>query len=255
VQKVQLEIKTKDLVSQEKLNNNRLRKDGWVPAVMYGHGDPMAIVIDAKLLNKAIHSEAGTNALFNLSLGGKGTLAIIKEIQRDIFTRLPIHIDFQRISEKEKIELNVAIHTKGEAKGVKEQGGILEHILRELHIRCLPENIPAFIEVDVTNLETHQGVKVSELVLPEGVEVLTAGDHTVVNIVIPRVEEVPVAAPITPAEGVAAAPGAEPEVIAKGKKEEEGAEAPAAGQPAGAGKPGGASKPTGAAKPAKEEKK
>ncbi len=240
MQRVQLEVKTRDLTSKEKLNNNRLRTSGLVPAVMYGQGEPVTVMVDLKDFSKAIHTAAGTHALFSLKIGGKASLAVIKEIQRDIFTRQPIHVDFQRISEKEKIILSVPIHTKGEAKGVKEQGGILEHILRELEIRCLPEDIPANIEIDVTNLELRHGVKVSEITPPKGVEILTGGDHFVVNIVTPKIEEVAPAPAAVTAEG-AAAPAAQPEVIAKGKKEEEGAipaAAPAAGE-----------------KPAKEEKK
>jgi large subunit ribosomal protein L25 len=133
---------------------------------------------------------------------------------------------------KEKIEMMIGTHTVGEAPGVKNSGGILEHITREVRVRCLPDDIPASIDIDISHLEVGHGIKVKDLPALKGVEYLTTKDTIIVNIVMPKVEEVKPA----PGAEAAAAAGSEPEVIAKGKKPEEGAEgaaAPAAGASAG----------------------
>jgi large subunit ribosomal protein L25 len=151
----------------------------------------------------------------------------------------------------EKIEISVPIHVVGEAPGVKVSGGTLEHLTRSLKVRCLPSNIPQMVEVNVSTLEIGQSILVKDLKPIEGVEILTDVGLIVVNVVVPKVEE-----EVAPA--AAAVPGAaEPEVIAKGKKEEEGAEGEAAKPAAGADakKPAaGAAAPAGGAKPADAKK-
>jgi large subunit ribosomal protein L25 len=239
MQRVELEVKPRDLVgdNKSKLNLTQLRAQGYIPGTLYGHGEPASIAVNARTLEKAITgSKAGHNSLFTIKGAGDTTLAVIKEIQRHILRHNAIHIDFQRISLKEKLEISVAAHTVGDAPGVKNSGGILEHITREIRIRCLPDDIPASIDVDVSKLELGQAIKVKELPALKGVEVLTPAETIIVNVVAPKVEEVK---PATPAEGAAAAAAgtAEPEVIAKGKKDEEGApaaggKAPAAAAPA-----------------------
>ena len=229
MKRVDLEIQPRDLGQKDvRRNPNQMRREGWVPAVLYGHGKPVSVAVNQKILDKAIHTEAGINALFNIKLGGKTALGMIKDIQRDIFTQDPIHVDFFRINVKEKIEVHIPIRAVGVPVGVKDEGGILEHIQREVHLRCLPDQIPPHVDVDVTALNIHQSIKVADLKWDAGIEVLTPGDHIIVNVVIPKVEEEP--APAEVAEAVPAE-GAEPEVIAKGKKEEEGKE----GAPAKAG--------------------
>ena len=101
MQKVNLEVQERDAVGKE-INTSQLRKKGWVPGVVYGHGKPIKIAVNQKLFNKAIHTEAGIRALFNVKVGEKTSLGIIKELQRDIFTQEPIHVDFMRINVKEK---------------------------------------------------------------------------------------------------------------------------------------------------------
>lgn len=222
MQKINLEVKPRDLGEKNtRRNTNQLRSSGYIPGVLYGHGDPVQIAVEAKTFNKAILT-SGTNALFTVKLGSKADLSIIKELQRDIFTRQPIHIDFQRINVKEKLEITVPIHLIGEAPGVKVAKGILQQIQRDIRLKCLPDDIPAAIDIDITKLELHHSIKVQDVMPPKGVEFLTAGDHIIVTIVSPKVEE---EAPKAVAE--AGAP-AQPEVIAKGKKEEEGAAAPGA---------------------------
>lgn len=245
MQRVELEVKPRDLGETDKKRNvGQLRAEGWIPATLYGHGEPMNIAVNARTLEKAIHSsKAGHNALFTVKAPGETTLAVIKDIQRHILRHNAIHIDFQRINVKEKLEISVPTHTVGDAPGVKNSGGIMEHITREIRVRCLPDDIPASIDVDVTQLELGHSVKVKDLPVINGVEYLTPVETIIVNVVAQKVEEVK---PATPAEGAAAAAAgaAEPEVIAKGKKEEEGA-APAAGGKA----------PAAAAPAAKKEEK
>lgn len=225
MKRIDLEVKEREAHSKPR----KMRRDGIIPGVMYGHGKPLPIGVDAKQFDKAIHNEAGLNALFDVKLGDKTTLSVIKDMQRGLTSHKPVHVDFQRINLKEKIELNIPTHSIGEAKGVKEEGGILEHMLREIEVRCLPDDIPASIDIDISGLGVHDSIKVQDITPPKGVEFLTEGDHIIFNVVMPRVEE---EAP-APLEGDAAAAGAEPEVIAKGKKdEEEGAEGASAKAPA-----------------------
>lgn len=247
MQRVELELKPRDLGDKEKRNLNQLRSEGWIPAIVYGHGQPVQAAVESKLFKKAVHTKAGVNALFTLKVGSETTLGVIKEIQRHIIKHYPIHVDFQRINVKEKLEISVPTHTVGESPGVKNAGGILEHITREVRIRCLPDDIPASIDIDVSHLEVGHGIKVKDLPELKGVEYISPKDTIVVNVVMPKVEE---EKPAPGAEGAAAT--AEPEVIAKGKKPEEGAEgaAPAAGAAPAKGAPAAAAP---AAK--KEEKK
>lgn len=240
MQRVELEVKPRDLGEKTPRNLTQLREDGWIPGTIYGHGDAVSIAVNHRVLEKAVHSNrAGLNALFTIKAPGETSLAVIKEVQRHYLKQNPIHIDFQRINVKEKLDVNVPVHTVGESPGVKNSGGILEHITREIRVRCLPDDIPASIDVDVSTFDLGDGIKVKELPALNGVEYLTPEDTIVVNVVAPKVEEVK--AP-TPAEGAVAG---EPEVITKGKKEEEGAAAPAAGGKA----------PAAAAAPAKKEEK
>lgn len=229
MQNVELATKKRDISTKGKLGD--LRRAGDVPAIIYGSGKPASpAVLNGKELLQVLKTH-GLNVILSLVVDGKKDTVLVKEIQRDILTHAITHVDFQRISLTEKILVNVPLHVKGEAPGVKLSSGILEHILREFRVRCLPTAIPASIDVDVSALQINQGLKAKDIQLPEGVELLTDPEHIVVNVVAPMVFEE------TPAPGAAAAvPGAaEPEVIAKGKKPEEGAEGAA---PAAAGKEG-----------------
>lgn len=223
-----------------------LRAGGRVPGVAYGdHEHAMALSVEEKELQAVLKSERGRNALITLKIAGTQHPVLIKEIQRHPITRAIRHVDFYRVSLKKKIETQVPIHVKGEAPGVKLGGGILEHLVRDVRVRCLPTEIPAAIDADISGLQLHQAIKGKDLVLPKGVELLNDPEGVILHIVtITVVEE-------TPAPGAAAAvaaPGAaaaEPEVIKKGKTEE-------GEEPAKAGAAGGA-KP--AAAPAKPEAK
>jgi large subunit ribosomal protein L25 len=178
----------------------------------------VTVAIEAKPFGKLLETGGGTG-LVTLDIDGKSESALVKAIQRDIIRRNPIHIDFQRVIMSEKIEMSVPIHVAGEAPGVKVSGGLLEHLTRSIKVRCLPSNIPAVINVDVGALNIGEAILVRDLKPMEGVEVMTDPSLIVVHVTVPHVEE-EVAAP-----GAAVPGAAEPEVIAKGKKDEEGAAA------------------------------
>jgi large subunit ribosomal protein L25 len=201
-----------------------MRRQGRIPGVAYGDNEaPISLSVDEKTVLSILKSERGRNSLINLKIDGSSHAVLLKEIQRHPITRSLWHVDFHRVSLKKKIETTVPIHVKGEAPGVKLGGGILEHVLRDLKVRCLPTEIPASIDADVSNLQVNQGIKAKDLPLPQGVELLVDPEVVVVNIVSPTIlEEAPAAD-----AAAAAAPGAaaEPEVIKKGKTDEEGAAA------------------------------
>lgn len=214
---------------------NIMRQSGRVPGIAYGDkGAPVTLSVDAKSVQAILHSEGGRNALISLKIGGTSHPVLIKEIQRHPITRALQHVDFHRISLKQKIEAKVPLHTKGEAPGVKVGGGVLEYVSRELRVRCLPTEIPASLDLDISNLQVGQSIRAKDVVLPKGVELVMDGESVIVHVVTVHVEE----APATPeaAAAAAAATTAEPEVIKKGKVEEgaEGAAAPAGDKKAAA---------------------
>jgi len=205
----------------------RLRASGRIPAIVYGgKKDALAVSVDPKTLLKVLRSESGRNTILSLDLGDSGKAsAILKSWQVDPINEKFIHADFYRIAMDVAIRVKIPILAKGEARGVKVDAGILEVIMRELEVECLPGDIPERIEVDVTDLGLHGAIRVSELKVSDKVKVLDEADQIVVHVVSVKEEAAPVAA--APAEGEAAAPAAapaEPEVMKKGKKEEEPAE-------------------------------
>jgi large subunit ribosomal protein L25 len=223
-----------------------MRRKGLVPGFAYGEKEAsLALTVDEKSMQSILHSKGGRNALINLKIGTASHAVLIKEIQRHPITRALRHVDFQRISLKQKIETKVPLHATGEAPGVKLGGGVLEHLVREIPVRCLPTEIPASIDLDISNLQLNQSIRAKDLKLPAGVEILMDAESVITHVVtVHIVEETPVAAEAAVAG--AAAP-TEPEVIKKGKVEEgaEGA-APAAGAE---------KKPATGAAPAKPEAK
>lgn len=200
-----------------------LRNQGRVPGVAYGDGPAEAVSFDQKSLLQAIQS--GRNALMTLKLGSNSHPVLIKEIQRHAITRQILHIDLHRVSLKQKVEALVPLHVKGEAPGVKLGGGVMEHVVREVRVKCLPTAIPASIDVDVSALQVGQSLKAKDLHIPEGVDLLIDVEGVIINIVSPTILEEP-----TVAAAPVAAGATEPEVIKKGKVEEgeEGAAVPGA---------------------------
>ncbi|MCB4792808.1 MAG: 50S ribosomal protein L25 [Elusimicrobia bacterium] len=226
--RVELRVEPRELKSKNTLKT--LRKEGKVPGVFYGHGEKTThVAVNAKEFDKFLHSGVGKNVLIDLNIEGNKKTVIIKELQRNLLDHTLSHVDFMAVSMKQKIEINVPLHIVGVAPGVKDAGGILEYTVRELKVKCLPTDIPAYIDIDVSNLQIGNGVSVKDLPKIEGVEVLNDPNSLLVNVVAPmKIEEVaPVAAEAGVEGAAAAAAPMEPEVISKGKKdkEEEGAEA------------------------------
>src|SRR5207253_4453351 len=216
-------LNAKDRSERGKNAARRLRREGMVPAVIYGgEGENLAVAVDPKALQKVLRSEAGRNAILKLDIAGHGaTNAILKSWQVDPVKESFLHADFYRIAMDVAIRVTVPIHVVGEARGVKVDAGILELVIREIEVECLPGDIPERIAVDVSDLGINQSLRVSDVPIPAKVKVLQAADQVVVHVVAVKEEEAAPAAAAPVAEGEAAAPGAEPEVIKKGKKEEE----------------------------------
>ena len=199
----------------------RTRREGKVPAVLYGGDGATAtpIAVAPKALLRILHSEAGQNTLISLKLAGAGDARVlVKDFQLDPITHELLHADFYRVAMDKLLQVTIPIQVTGEPKGVKQQGGILEHIRREIEIECLPADIPESIVVDVSELMLHQGVRVRDIATNPKWKPVSDADMMLVHVIMPKAEEAP-----APAEAAVAAPAApaEPEVIKKGKKEEE----------------------------------
>ena len=211
----------------------QVRRLNLIPGIVYGGGvAPTNIQADRKAYDRIYHQHAGESLIFHLNVqdGAKKVSdfpAIIKDVQLHPVTDEVIHIDFNRISLDQEIEIKVKVLPKGEAVGVKRDGGTLEHLIWELDVICLPTNIPHHLEADVSNLGVHDSLFVKDLALPAGVRTKHDPESVVITVAGSIREEAVVPA----AEGEAAAEGAEPEVL-KEKKKEEGVEA-AAGKAAG----------------------
>ena len=198
---------------------SKIRAQKNIPAVLYGEGlEPVSITISQKDLAEI--QKAGSNAIVEMALPKGAENAIIKEVQYHVVSDEPIHVDFQRISMDKPLETIVPIVLTGDCVWVKENGGIVDHTVREVSIKCLPADIPHEIAVDITGLTLDKHVTLADLVAPKGVTILGEADRMIVHIMIPREE---VAATPAAAAGTEAA---QPELSAtKGKKEEEGAAA------------------------------
>jgi large subunit ribosomal protein L25 len=200
----------------------RLRAAGRIPAVVYGAGRDAAIeiAVDPKMLLRILHSESGVNTLIGLEgLDLAGGKVLVKEYQLDPIDHKLLHADFYAVAMDKAITVTVPIELKGEPKGVKQQGGIIDFVNREIEVECLPGDIPEHITVDVSELMLHQGIRVRDIVADGKWTAVSDPDTMVVHVVTVKAEEEPAAE----AAATAAAPAApaEPEVIKKGKKEEE----------------------------------
>jgi large subunit ribosomal protein L25 len=187
----------------------KVRATGRVPAVVYGHGEPMTISVDAKELYHLLHTDAGMNIMVDMRIDGDHLLAMPREIQRDHLKGRFIHVDFLRVARDEKISVEVPIHLVGDSPGVKE-GGVIEHHLWTLHLECFPQDVPPSLEADVSTLGMNESLKVSDLKTPNNVTVLTSLDEVIVSVVPPqvlRVEEEEEAAAEGAEEGEEAAEG------------------------------------------------
>ena len=219
-EKKEFKIQAKQRDGRGKNDARRARRDGMVPITVYGGGaETVAAVAPLRELAAILRSESGRNTIFTIDVEGVGVSEVMfHDRQIDPIRGRLIHADLTRLVKGQKIEVTVPLHLEGEPIGVKEKQGVLEQIVREIEIRCEPRLIPDSIDVDVSNLDVHDVLHVSDLVVPEGVEILEEPDAVIATIGIVR-EEVEAAPAIEGEEP------AEPEVIGKGKKEEEEGEA------------------------------
>src|SRR5258706_2359856 len=203
----------------------RIRRSGKIPAVIYGAGkDPVAVTLDPRQIKKILNSESGHNTIFDLKIGAGQEKAMIVDWQYDPIKSSLLHIDLKRIAMDKSIRVKVPIVLSGVAEGVKTQGGIMDQVLREVEIECLPGDIPSNIEADVTAMVFGQVLRVSDLPHGGKLKVVTNEEQTVAHVTAVK-EEVVVAPEVLATE---AAVPTEPEVIKKGKQELPAEEAPAA---------------------------
>ena len=241
--KVQLKAKARTEVGRGAVK--RLRSQGAVPAVIYGaRTKPVNVTVAIEELEKVLHSGTSENVLVDLVVdeGGKtnNRLALIQEVQHHPYEDVILHIDFHEVVATEKLRANVPVRPIGEPAGVKTGGGVLEYVMRELRVECLPQDLPDMIEVNVEKLEISQSIHVGDITPPKGVAFLDDKGQTVFLIAAPITEE-----ELAAMTEAAAAPAGEPEVItAKVEEGEEGAVVEGEAKPkAEAGKPGEAKAP------------
>jgi len=198
----------------------RLRASGKIPAVVYGteKNTAAAIAVDPRVLLRILHSESGVNTLIGLEGAGvaAGGKVLVKEYQLDPIDHRLLHADFYAVAMDKTLEVTVPIVIKGEPKGVKQQGGIVDFVNREIQVECLPGDIPEHIDVDISELMLHQGIRVRDLPKSDKWAPVSEPEMMIVHVVSVKAEE-------APAADAAASPtaAAEPEVIKKGKKDED----------------------------------
>jgi len=207
--------------SRGKNEARRLRVKGFAPAIVYGAGkDPVAICVSPKEVRRILHSGTGQNTIFNLDVTGvEVTPVMIADWQNDPVKGNMLHVDLKRIDLTKRIIVAIPVHTVGEAKGVKLQGGLLEVITREIEIECLPEEIPEHYTVEVGEMMIGMSVRASEIPLAGSTILISPPEAVIAHVVALRAEAV-----AEPEEGVVAATTAEPEVMKKGKKDEDAPE-------------------------------
>jgi large subunit ribosomal protein L25 len=206
--------------SRGKNEARRLRASGRIPGVLYGaKKQTIAVTLDPKQISRILQSKTGHNTIFEVQVDGEKSRVMIVDWQHDPMLGKLLHIDLKRIAMDEKIRVSVPIHLTGEAEGVKTQGGILDQVLREVEIECLPGDIPSSIDADISHLVFGTVLRVSDLPHGGKVKFITDDDQTIAHITSVKEEVAPT--PEAAAEAAAAAP-AEPEVIKKGKQEAEG---------------------------------
>jgi large subunit ribosomal protein L25 len=197
----------------------RLRRTGQVPAIVYGGASPVPVTVDPKDVLRIIHGHEGSTQLLSLRFAGDGgsKVAIIRDMQFDPVTEALMHVDLQEVAMDRAITVTVAVHAVGEPAGVREQLGVLNLVLHELNVSCLPGQIPERIDADVSALMIGDVLTVAQLTPPPGVRVLNDPGQAVATVAPPRAEEAPVAA------AAAVVAPAEPEVLTE-RKPKEGAE-------------------------------
>ena len=211
--------------SRGKNEARRTRRAGQIPAVVYGaYREPVSVAVNPRDILKIVHSNTGYNTIFNLAIdGGESTPVMIVDQQADPVRGNLLHADFKRVDLNKRLRVAVPVHTEGEAKGIKLQGGLLELVIRAVEIECLPDDIPERFTVDVTELMIGQAKRAGDIVLSGSIKLVSPADAVVAHVVALRAEAEPAAAETVAAAApeAGATPAAEPEVIKKGKKEEE----------------------------------
>jgi large subunit ribosomal protein L25 len=197
--------------------SRRLRHAGRIPAVVYGGGgQPVPITVDPKQITQVLYSQSGHNTLLTLEIKGRAPARVmLSDWQVEPIRGGLLHVDMFRISADTRLKISVPVQLTGEAYGVKTEGGVLEFILREVEIECLPDDIPDHITVNVTDYKIGSALRAGDLPVGERVKLLTEPTRMVAHVIAPKAEE-----EAKPAEGVEGAAAAEPEVIRKGKAEE-----------------------------------
>ena len=199
-----------------------LRSQGQVPAVIYGHGrQPQPLALNARDLDKLLSHIQAESTVIEVTVDGHTAKTLIREIQRHPIKRQILHVDFQALVAGEKVTVSLPFVLLGFQEGVRLEGGVLDQTLREIEIEVDPSNIPDHVEYDITNMVIGDSVHISDLKVPEGVEVIDDPETSVAVLAAPRAVIEEVAAVAEPVEGEAGAV-AEPEVIGRGKEEEEG---------------------------------
>jgi large subunit ribosomal protein L25 len=192
----------------------RVRREGLIPAVVYGAGKPsVAVAVDPKIITRILHSNTGHNSIFDLTIeGGDSGKAMIVDWQNEPIKGHLLHIDLKRVAMDKKMQVSVPVQLVGIAAGVKNSGGILSQVLHEVEIECLPADIPSHIDADITNLEMNQSLHISDLPHSDKIEYLGDEDLVVAHVTYVKAEAEPEAAVVTETP-------AEPEVAKKGKQE------------------------------------
>jgi len=219
-EKKEYRVQAKQRLGRGKNDARRARREGMIPVTVYGGGaETVAAVAPARDLAAILRSESGRNTIFTIEVDGVGESEVMfHDRQIDPVKGRLIHADLTRLVKGQKIEVTVPLHLIGEPIGVKEKQGVLEQIVRQIDVRCDPRDIPDSIDIDVSNLDVHDTVHVSDIKISEGVEILTDAELVIATVGIVKEEAAP--APAAESEEPV-----EPEVIGKGKKEEEGEQA------------------------------
>lgn len=215
---------TLEAVRRDRFGKNesgRLRREGRLPAVLYGEGRPTeSILVDPKALLRILRSQSGVNTLIAMTLdGGAEARVLVKEYQYHPVAHELLHADFYYVAMDKVLRVTVPVHLTGEAKGVKAEGGVVDFVHRDIVIECLPADIPGHITVDVTELGLHDGIRVRDLDTGGKWKALSEADMLIVHVVSPKVEVEPVAADAAAVAAAGPVAPAEPEVIKKGKIE------------------------------------
>ena len=199
----------------------RLRRSGKTPGILYGGASPVNIAVDPREVFRIIHGHEGSTQLLRVTFAGSkdSRMVILRDLQLDPVSENLVHVDLQEVNMDKPIQVTVALHHVGEPIGVRDTQGILEMVLREIQVSCLPANIPEDIKADVSSLAIGDVLTVGDLVVPEGVRVLTDKAQAVATVAPPAAEEV--AAPVAAVVGAVAAAPAEPEVLTERKPKEE----------------------------------